>query len=174
MSKKRRKHKIGYEIIASSVRIVGENIESKIISTNEARSLANSLGMDLILISETSDPPVARIAEYTKFLYNIEKAEKIKKKNSQKSELKEIQMSATIAENDLLTKSKKAIELLTDGNKIKCTLQLKGRQKSMPEQGELVLLKFANLCSNGTPENLPKMEGSKWLMILKPKKVSQL
>lgn len=174
MNRKRKKHKLGYEILSSSVRVVGEDIDSKVMSTNEARSLASSLGMDLILISENSDPPVARIADYTKFLYDTEKAEKIKKKNSQKSELREIQLSATIADNDLLTKSKKAVELLGEGNKIKCTLQLKGRQKAMPEQGELVLLKFAQLCSNGSPENLPRMEGSRWLMILKPKKVSQL
>lgn len=172
MNKKRKKHKLGWEIFSTSVRVVGEGLEPKVMSTNEARGLAQSLGMDLILISEQSDPPVARIAEYSKFLYNIERAEKLKKKNSQKSELKEIQLSATIADNDLSTKSKKANELLSEGNKIKCTLQLKGRQKAMPEQGELVLLKFAQLCSNGTPENLPKLEGSRWLMILKPKKVS--
>lgn len=172
MNKKRKKHKLGWEIFSPNVRIVGDNIEARVMSTNEARALAQSLGMDLILISETSDPPVARIAEYSKFLYNIEKAEKLKKKNSQKSELKEIQLSATIAENDLLTKAKKANELLSEGDKIKCTLQLKGRQKAMPAQGELVLLKFAQMCINGSPENLPKLEGNRWLMILKPKKVS--
>lgn len=172
MNKKRKKHKLGWEILSTKVRIVGEDVEPQIMSTNDARTLAKSLGMDLILISETSDPPVARIAEYSKFLYNIEKAEKLKKKNSHRSELKEIQLSATIADNDLLTKSRKANEFLSEGNKVKCVLQLKGRQKAMPEQGELVLLKFAQSCESGIPENMPKLEGGRWLMILKPKKIS--
>jgi translation initiation factor IF-3 len=171
MNRKRKKHKIGFEIINPRVRVVGEHAQNEIMTTNEARELARNLGLDLILISETSEPPVAKIANYSKFIYELEKTEKLRKKNSQKNELREIQLSATIADNDLLTKSRKAIELLAEGNKVKCTLLLKGRQKALPEQGELVMLKFAQLCENGSPENLPKLEGSKWLMILKPKKV---
>lgn len=170
MNKSRKRHKLGWEILNSSVRVVGDNVENGVMSTNEARHLARTLGMDLILISDKSDPPIARIADYKKFLYDIEKAERIKKKNSQKSELKEIQLSPNIADNDLMTKSKKANELLSEGNKVKCTLILKGRQRSMPEQGELVLLKFAQLCASGVPEALPKLEGSRWSMIVKPKK----
>lgn len=170
MRKNNRKHKIGWEILSPRVRVVGEHNSNEIMSTNDARDLARSLGLDLILINEASDPPIARIEDYKKFLYVQEKAEKIKKKNSHKSELKEIQLSATIADNDLSTKAKKAQELLEEGNKIKCSLMLKGRQKSMPAQGELVMLRFAQMCLNGVPENLPKLEGSKWLMILKPKK----
>ena len=80
-------------------------------------------------------------------------------------------MSCSIADNDLNTKSKKAKEFLEDGNKVKCVVQLKGRQKAMPEQGEIVMLKFANILSSvGSPESLPKLDGGKWLMILKPKK----
>lgn len=170
MRKNNRKHKIGWEILAPRVRVVGEHNSNEIMSTNDARDLARSLGLDLILINEAGDPPIARIEDYKKFLYVQEKADKIKKKNAQKSELKEIQLSATIADNDLSTKAKKAQEFLEDGNKVKCSLMLKGRQKSMPAQGELVMLRFAEMCSNGIPENLPKLEGSKWLMILKPKK----
>lgn len=170
MNKNRKKHKLGFEIISSNVRIIGDDVEAGIMSTNDARSLAYSLGKDLILISENSEPPIAKIADYKKFLYNLEKNEKVIKRNSLKNELKEIQLSPTIADNDLLTKSKKALQFLSEGNKVKCTLLLKGRQRSMPEQGELVLLRFAQLCSTGTPENLPKLEGSKWIMIIKPKK----
>ena len=105
------------------------------------------------------------------FLYDIEKAEKEKKKNSTKTEMKEIQLSPNIAENDLLTKAKKAKEFLEDQDKVKCVITLKGRQKAMPAAGELVMLKFAETLSEyGLPETLPKMEGNKWLMILKPKK----
>jgi translation initiation factor IF-3 len=170
MRKNNRKHKIGWEILAPRVRVVGEHNSNEIMSTNDARDLARGLGLDLILINEAGDPPIARIEDYKKFLYIQEKADKIKKKNAQKSELKEIQLSATIADNDLSTKAKKAQEFLEDGNKVKCSLMLKGRQKSMPAQGELVMLRFAEMCISGTPENLPKLEGSKWLMILKPKK----
>ena len=170
MRKEKKKHKIGWEILSPRVRIVGEHSPNEIMTTNEARDLARSLGLDLILINEAGDPPVAKIEDYKKFLYIQEKADKIKKKNAQKSELKEIQLSATIADNDLATKSKKAQEFLQEGNKVKCSLMLKGRQKSMPAQGELVMLRFAEMCNFGIPENLPKLEGSKWLMILKPKK----
>ncbi len=170
MRKDKKKHKLGWEILSPRVRIVGDHNPNEIMSTNDARDLARGLGLDLILISENSDPPIARIEDYKKFLFIQEKADKLKKKNAQKSELKEIQLSATIADNDLLTKSKKAQEFLNEGNKVKCTLLLKGRQKAMPAQGELVMLKFAQMCDNGVPEALPRMEGYKRTMILRPKK----
>ena len=100
-----------------------------------------------------------------------EKQEKERKKNSVKNEIREIQLSCTIADNDLNVKSKKGKEFLEEGSKIKCVIQLKGRQRSMPEQGELILLKYADVLSEvGSPESLPKLEGSRWLMIMKPKK----
>ncbi len=170
MRRKQRRHKLGYEITHTSVRVVGPGIEPTVMSTNDARDLARRQGMDLILINESADPPVARMEEYSRFLYNLEKSEKQKRRSSQKGEVREIQLSPHIAENDLATKAKKANELLADGDKVKCSLALKGRQKSMPAQGELVLLKFAQLCENGTPEFMPKLEGFRWLMMLRPKK----
>jgi translation initiation factor IF-3 len=131
--------------------------------------LAEAEELDLILINENQDPPIVRIEDYKKFLYNLEKAEKEKKKNSIKSVTKEIQLSPEISDNDLNTKAKKGLEFLEDGNKIKVVLQLKGRQKASPERGELTMLKFARAVeSNGTLESFPKLEGGKWLMMVKP------
>ena len=110
-----------------------------------------------------------RIEDYKKFLYNLEKAEKEKKKNSVKSITKEIQLSPEISDNDLNTKAKKGLEFLQVGNKIKVVLQLKGRQKANPERGELTMLKFAKAVEeNGVLEAFPKLESGKWLMIVKP------
>jgi len=167
---KKKLHKLNGEIRFPEVRIIG-NEERLVMSSYEAYNLAQERDLDLILINETSNPPVVKIEEYTKFLYNITKKMKEQKKNSTASELKEIQLSPNIADNDLNTKVKKSIEFLTRGDKVKCVLVLKGREKAMPEKGELVMLKFATMLEEvGTPEKMPVLESSKWFMIIKPKK----
>jgi translation initiation factor IF-3 len=169
--KKVNKHKINSEVRFPQVRVVGDIGQGKIMSSFEASKLAQENEKDLILISETGNPPVVRIEDYGKFLYELEKREKESRKNQKKSEMKEISLSATIADHDLGVKSKKALEFLEDGNKVKLTLLLKGRQNNMAQQGQLVILKFATLVEeSGAPESLPKLEGSKWVMIIKPKK----
>ena len=141
------------------------------MSSYEAAKLAEDNEKDLILISENANPPVVRIEDYGKFLYEIEKREKESRKNQKKTELKEISLSVTIADHDLGVKSKKALEFLEEGNKVKLTLLLKGRQHNMAQQGQVVMLRFATLVEEvGVPEAMPKLEGSKWNMILKPKK----
>ena len=167
---KKRKHKINGEVRFPRVRLVG-NGDPSIMSSYEAYQIAVSHEKDLILINETQDPPIVRVEDYNKFLYELEKKEKEKKKNTAKVVVKEIQLSTEISDNDLNTKSRKAKEFLESGNKVKCVILLKGRQKSMPERGQFVMLKFANLLENiGTPENLPKLEGSRWQMMMKPYK----
>ena len=169
--KKENKHKINSEVRFSQVRVIGDIGQGKVMSSYEAIKLAQENEKDLILINENGEPPVVRIEDYGKFLYELEKKEKESRKNQKRTELKEISLSATIADHDLGVKSKKAIEFLKDGNKVKLTLLLKGRQHNMSQQGQIVLLKFATLVEEiGIPENLPKLEGSKWSMILKPKK----
>ena len=164
-----RQHKINTDIKSNQVRLI-ENGEPQILYTYEAIKLANSDGKDLILISESGDTPIVKIEEYNKFLYNMEKKQKEQKKNSLQSELKEIQLSCDIAENDLNTKAKKALEFLSKGDKVKCLIQLRGRQNAMPERGELVMLKFASLLDAlGIPETFPERSGNKWLMTIKPK-----
>ncbi len=166
-----RLHKLNSEVRYPQVRLVQDGQAPVLISSYEASKIAQEQGKDLILISETANPPVVKIEDYQKFLYNLEKSEKEKKKNTIKTETKEIQLSCTIAINDLNTKSKKAYEFLEEGNKVKCVVQLKGRQKAMPEQGELVLLRFAESISEiDQLEFLPKLEGGRWLMMIKPKK----
>ena len=163
------RHKINGDVRFPEVRLVGFYDEPKLMSSYEASKLAESEELDLILINENQNPPVVRIDDYKKFLYNLEKAEKEKKKNSIKSITKEIQLSPEISDNDLNTKAKKGLEFLEDGNKIKVVLQLKGRQKATPERGELTMLKFAKAVqSNGALESLPKLESGKWLMMVKP------
>jgi translation initiation factor IF-3 len=168
--RKERKHKINGEVRFPEVRVIGDQ-NGQIMSSFEAGKLAESLDKDLILINETAKPPVVRIENYQKFIYDQEKREKEAQKSVKKTEIKEISLSATIADHDLGVKSKKAVEFLEDGDKVKLSLLMKGRQNNMKEQGELVMLKFATLVQEfGTPEALPKCEGNKWLMILKPKK----
>jgi translation initiation factor IF-3 len=168
---KEKKHKTNNEVRFPEVRIVGEIGQGRVMSSYDAYKLAEENDRDLILITESAKPPVVKIEDYGKFLYDLEKKEKENRKNQKKNEVKEISLSANIADHDLMVKSKKAIEFLDSGSKVKLSLLLKGRQHNMSDQGQIVMLKFATLTSEyGTPEELPKLEGSKWNMILKPKK----
>lgn len=166
---KKHRHKINGDVRFPQVRLVGYYNEPQLMSSYEASKLAESQGLDLILINESQNPPIVKIEDYKKFLYHLEKAEKEKKKNSVKSVTKEIQLSPEISDNDLNTKVKKGIEFLKDGNKIKCVLQLKGRQRATPERGELTMLKYAKGVDEfGTPETLPSLDGGRWLMMIRP------
>jgi translation initiation factor IF-3 len=167
----KRKHKINSEVRFPQVRVVGEG-EPLLMSSYEASKLAESLGKDLILLNENQTPPIVKIEDYNKFIYDLEKSQKEKQKNQQKVELKEIQLSCDIAINDLQTKARKAKEFIEDGNKVRCVLRMKGRQKQMPERGRIVLEKFFDILVDVSQhEDLPKYDGDKWQMTLKQKKV---
>ena len=167
----RKRHKINSDVRFAQVRLVGFYDEPKVMSSYEASKLAESEGLDLILINETQTPPIVKIEDYKKFLYQLEKAEKEKKKNSVKSVTKEIQLSPEISDNDLNTKIRKGIEFLKEGNKVKCVLQLKGRQRATPERGEATMLKYAKGIEEfGQPEHRPSLDSGKWLMMIKPSK----
>ena len=167
---KERKHKINSEVRFPQVRLVGQG-DAQLMSSYDAVKMAESMGMDLILINEAQTPPVVRIDDYNKFIYDLEKSEKERKKNAQKTEMKEIQLSCEIQDNDLQTKARKGREFLENNDKIKVVVQLKGRQKAMPVRGEVVMLRFAEILNDiGTPEAMPKLEGSRWIMMMKPKK----
>lgn len=174
MNKNRvKRHKINSEVRFPEVRIIGDH-GGAIMSSFDASKLAQSEGMDLILINENAKPPVVRIEDYKKFVYNEKKREKERKKKAKKVELKEIKLSIFIADNDLQTKSRKANEFLNEGNKVKCTLLMKARQNAMKDKGEIVMLKFAKILEEvGVPESLPKLQGNKWTMMMKPKAVKQ-
>ncbi len=167
---KRKQNKINKQIRYTEVRIVGDG-NSQVMKTSEALYMAESQGKDLIVINDMQCPPIAIIEDYNKFLYQKEKKAKEIKKKSDKSVTKEIKLSAEIGENDLLTKARKGNEFLESGNKIKCTLQLKGRQRNSPERGELTMLRYIELLEeNGIPEAVPKFQGGRWTVNIKPKK----
>lgn len=166
----KRRHKINSEIISSEVRLIGRG-EPIVMSIREAQKMANDEEKDLILINENQNPVIVKIEDYNRFLYELEKSEKEKKRNSNKSVLKEIQLSVNISDHDLETKAKKGREFLKDGDKVKVVISLKGREKANPERGELVMLKFAQSVEEfGIPESMPKLEGGKWLMMMKTRR----
>ena len=168
--RKQRKHKINNEVRFPQVRLVGMG-EPKIMSSYEASQIARSEEKDLILINESQDPPIVRIEDYNKFIYDIERAEKEKKKNAKATQIKEIQLSTNIADNDLKTKARKGKEFLDEGDKVKIVLQMKGRERQNPEAGEITILKYVSLLDNeGIAEAMPKYEGNRWQVIMKPKK----
>lgn len=169
-NKKETKHKLNSEVRFPQVRVIGD-YNGEVMSSFEASKIAREEGKDLILITENAKPPVVRIEDYNKFLYDISKREKETKKNQKRNETKEIKLSVNIADHDLGVKSKKGIEFLQSGDRVKVTLLMKGRQNMMKDQAELVMLKFADLLEEvGVPESLPKLDGKKFMMFVKPKK----
>jgi len=162
--------KINDKIRSYQVRLVGRG-EAQVINTREALKMAEDEGLDLILINENQDPPIAKIEDFNKFLYKQNQTNKEKKKNSIKTVVKEIQLSPEIADHDLDVKTKRALKFLEKGNKIKCSLLLKGRQKATPERGEIIMLRFATkIEEHGKIENMPKLQSSRWIMMIKPNK----
>lgn len=153
------------------MRIVGENIESGIFNIKDALKLANSLELDLVEISPSANPPVCKIIDYQKFLYEQKKKQKEMKAKSTKIVVKEIRLGPQTDDHDFNFKLKHAIRFLQEGNKVKVEVFFRGRTIIYKNQGETQLLKFAEaLLEYGKPEMLPKLEGKKMMMIISPKK----
>jgi translation initiation factor IF-3 len=153
------------------VRVVGEGMEPTIMNTKEALRRAYDEGLDLVMISPQANPPVCKIIEYQKFLYEQKKREKERKANSQKIVIKEIRLSPQTDDHDFEFKLNHAIRFLKEGNKVKVDVFFRGRSIVYKEQGEQQLLKFAEaLLEYGKPEQMPKLEGKRMLMIIAPKK----
>jgi translation initiation factor IF-3 len=165
-----KKNKLNSEVRFPQVRLIGDG-EPRLMSSQEAYYLAKSQELDLILINENQTPPIVRIADYSKFLYTLEKNEKERAKNAKKNELKEIQLSCDIAENDIQTKVNQAKRFLEKGNKLKVVLTLLGRQKSNPQRGESTMVNFESRISELSDiESAIKLEGSRWIAVYKSKK----
>jgi translation initiation factor IF-3 len=163
-------HRTNHMIKVPQVRLVGENIEVGIYSTAEAQRIANEQGLDLVEISPQADPPVCKVIDYNKFLYEKKKREKDMKAKSKVSEVKEIRFTPNTDDHDFDFKSKHAENFLKDGNKVKAYVQFKGRAIMFKERGELLLLKFAErLVDVGTLESMPKLEGKRMFAIFAPK-----
>jgi len=152
------------------VRLVGDNVEVGVYTVQEALKMAQDQQLDLVEISPNADPPVCKIIDYNKFLYEKKKKEKEMKAKSKASEVKEIRFTPNTDDHDFDFKAKHAEKFLKDGNKVKAYVQFKGRAIQFKERGELLLLKFAErLNDSGVLEGMPKMEGKRMLAIWAPK-----
>jgi len=163
-------HRINERIKVPEVRLVGDNVEAGVYAVADARRVAENLGLDLVEISPNANPPVCRVVEYKKFLYEKKRKEKEMKANSKQSEVKEIRFTPETNEHDFDFKAKHAERFLQDGNKVKAYVQFRGRAIMFKDRGELLLLKFAErLADLGALESMPKMEGKRMLAIFAPK-----
>ena len=169
--KKEQPHKINKEITSLVVRVINENGESKIVSLKEALEIANQLDLDLVEISPQTNPPVCKVIDYQKFLYNLKKKQKDIKAKTAKVTIKEIRLGPNTDDHDFNFKVKHAIGFLEEGNKVKVDVFFKGRSIMYKEQGEEMLLRFAKACEEvGKPDQMPKLEGKRMILILSPKK----
>jgi translation initiation factor IF-3 len=163
-------HRTNHMIRVPQVRLVGDNVEVGVYPILEAQRMAQDQGLDLVEISPQADPPVCKIIDYNKFLYEKKKKEKEMKAKSKVSEVKEIRFTPNTDDHDFDFKSKHAENFLKDGNKVKAYVQFKGRAIMFKERGELLLLKFAErLVQVGTLESMPKLEGKRMFAIFAPK-----
>src|SRR6478736_3659362 len=163
-------HRTNHMIKVPQVRLVGENIEVGVYPIAEAQRIANDQGLDLVEISPQADPPVCKIIDYNKFLYEKKKKEKEMKAKSKVSEVKEIRFTPNTDDHDFNFKAKHAENFLKDGNKVKAYVQFKGRAIQFQDRGQLLLLKFAERLNEfGTLESMPKMEGRRMLAMFAPK-----
>lgn len=168
--RKEPEHRINHLIRVPQVRLVGDNVEVGIYSLQDALRMSQEQGLDLVEISPNVDPPVCKIIDYNKFLYDKKKKEKEMKAKSKVSEVKEIRFTPNTDDHDFDFKAKHAIEFLKEGNKVKAYVQFKGRAIQFQDRGQLLLLKFAErLADIGVLENLPKMEGRRMLAMFAPK-----
>ena len=153
------------------VRLVGEDVEPRIYKTSEAMQLAEQKELDLVEISPNADPPVCKIMDYKKFLYEQKKREKVMKAKSTQVTIKEIRFGPQTDEHDYEFKKKNAEKFLKEGSKLKAFVFFKGRSIIYKEQGQILLLRLAqDLEEFGKVEALPVLEGKRMIMFIAPKK----
>ena len=163
-------YRINEQIRVREVRIVGDG-GSTVLPTREALDMARDQGVDLVEISPNANPPVCRLIDYSKFLYQQKKRQKEMKAKQVKVEVKEIRFGPQTDEHDYQFKLKHAKEFLGEGNKVRAYVFFRGRSILFKEQGEVLLLRFANdLEEYGKVEGMPSLEGKKMFLYLAPKK----
>ena len=162
---------INEEIRDREVRLIDENGEQLgVMPTQKALELAEERGLDLAKIQPTAKPPVCKLMAYDKYRYEQSKRERENRKNQRVVAIKEVQLSATIEENDVLTKAKMATRFLDDGDKVKVSIRFRGRQITHSEIGMKVMQDFAQRCASvSSVERRPMMDGRHMIMILAPK-----
>lgn len=164
-------HRINRKITADPVRLVGEGIEPGVYSLSEALKHADEANLDLVEISAKADPPVCKIIDYKKFLYEQKKKQKEIKAKAQKVVIKEIRFGPQTDDHDYEFKKKHAVQFLKEGAKLKAYVFFKGRSILFKDQGQILLLRLAQeLEEYGTVEQMPKLEGKRMIMFVAPKK----
>ncbi|UKK50186.1 translation initiation factor IF-3 [Prevotella sp. E13-17] len=170
IDKKQNQYRINEQIRVREVRIVGDS-GSMVVPTRQALDMARDEGVDLVEISPNANPPVCRLIDYSKFLYQQKKRAKEMKAKQVKVEVKEIRFGPQTDEHDYQFKLKHAKEFLEEGNKVRAYVFFRGRSILFKEQGEVLLLRFANdLEEFGKVESMPSLEGKKMFIYLAPKK----
>ncbi|WP_296344947.1 translation initiation factor IF-3 [Winogradskyella sp.] len=165
------KHRINGKIRAEEVRLVGDNVEIGIYPTKKAFAIADEQGLDLVEISPNAKPPVCKVMDYKKFLYEQKKREKALKSKATKVVVKEIRFGPQTDDHDYEFKKKHAEKFLKDGAKLKAFVFFKGRSIVFKEQGQILLLRLAqDLEEFGKVEQMPKLEGKRMIMFIAPKK----
>lgn len=168
----KQQYRVNEQIRVREVRIVGDDVESMVLPTNKALQLAEQKGVDLVEISPNAQPPVCRLIDYSKFLYQQKKKQKEIKAKQVKVEIKEIRFGPQTDDHDYNFKLKHAQGFLNDGDKVKAYVFFKGRSILFKEQGEVLLLRFAaDLEEYGKVESMPVLEGKRMTMFIAPKKV---
>ena len=167
----KQQYRVNEQIHVREVRIVGDGIESTVLPTFKAIQLAEQKGVDLVEISPNAEPPVCRLIDYSKFLYQQKKHQKEIKAKQVKVEVKEIRFGPQTDDHDYNFKLKHAQGFLSDGDKVKAYVFFKGRSILFKEQGEVLLLRFAaDLEDYGKVEQMPQLEGKRMIMFIAPKK----
>ncbi|MCF0236562.1 MAG: translation initiation factor IF-3 [Bacteroidaceae bacterium] len=169
----KQQYRVNEQIRVREVRIVGDDVESSVMSTRDALRLAQQQGLDLVEISPNAEPPVCRLIDYSKFIYQQKKRQKELKAKQVKVEVKEIRFGPQTDDHDYNFKLKHAKGFLSEGDRVKAYVFFRGRSILFKEQGEVLLLRFANdLEEYGKVESMPVLEGKRMIMFIAPKKVA--
>jgi translation initiation factor IF-3 len=151
--------------------MVGDEVEPNIVQLDEALKIARNLNLDLVEISPKAEPPVCKVIDYKKFIYDQKKKQKAIKSKAQKVVIKELRFGPNTGEHDFDFKLKHARSFLAEGSKVKAFVFFRGRTIIFKDQGQILLLKLAQALEDvGVVENMPKLEGKKMIMIIAPKK----
>ncbi len=165
-------YRVNGQIRAREVRIVGDGVESQVVSLGRALDMASHQGVDLVEISPNAEPPVCRLIDYSKFIYQQKKHQKEIRAKQVKVEVKEIRFGPQTDDHDYNFKLKHAQGFLSEGDKVKAYVFFRGRSILFKEQGEVLLLRFAqDLEEYGKVEQMPQLEGKRMIMFIAPKKL---
>ena len=167
----RSQYLVNEQIRAREVRIVGDDIEPRVVPIREALRIADEKELDLVMISPNAVPPVCRVVDFSKFIYQLKKKQKEAKAKQVKIEVKEIRFGPQTDDHDYNFKLKHAIGFLQDGDKVKAYVFFKGRSILFKDQGEKLLSRFVvDLEDYGKLEQTPMLEGKKMIIFISPKK----